>query len=30
MAEAAVKRRGHGEDGIYFAADKNVTSALSR
>ncbi|MGO9081235.1 MAG: hypothetical protein ACLQDY_19705 [Streptosporangiaceae bacterium] len=23
MAEAAVKRRGHGEDGIYFAADKN-------
>ncbi len=23
MAEAVVKRRGHGEDGIYFAADKN-------
>jgi integrase len=23
MADAAVKRRGHGEDAIYFAADKN-------
>ena len=23
MADASVKRRGHGEDAIYFAADKN-------
>src|SRR4029077_7644 len=23
MADAAVRRRGHGEDAIYFAADKN-------
>jgi hypothetical protein len=23
MADAAVKRRGHGEDAIYFAAEKN-------
>ena len=23
MAEASVKRRGHGEDAIYFAAAKN-------
>jgi len=23
MADASVKRRGHGEDTIYFAADKN-------
>jgi hypothetical protein len=23
MSEAWVKRRGHGEDAIYFAADKN-------
>jgi hypothetical protein len=23
MADASVRRRGHGEDAIYFAADKN-------
>jgi len=23
MADASLKRRGHGEDAIYFAADKN-------
>jgi hypothetical protein len=23
MADASLKRRGHGEDAIYFAADRN-------
>jgi len=23
MADTSAKRRGHGEDAIYFAADKN-------
>ena len=31
MADAAVKRRGHGEDAIYFAAEKNrYIGAVSR